>query len=1159
MRLFHLLNWVTITFFLLTPLFIYTQESQPWVIHAPAGDAFTEINPEGKTIIPNGRFVTPLGKVLEVAPHPYGLTLSQDGSIAVTANCGIRPLSVSIIRGVTQDFPSVSQIPKGYGTEEGVLAAVYMGLAISPNNKQLYIAGGQEGKVFIFDLASEKKISEIVCDTTWKGKTYSSSYIGDMVLDQEGRFLYAVDQLNFRMIVIDTKSQEIVHSIPVGRYPFGITLSPDESKAYVANVGMYEYEVAYTFEPNDPSETRINKPIYKYLSEEAEKGIASDTLNVPGLGDPLSPESFSVFAIDLKSEVPTVTAKIKTGIQIGEILEEVPAVGGSSPNSVVATNQYVFVSNGNSDCITVINAETEKIEKEIFLNPDERLNNLRGMIPYGLAISPDGKRLYVAESGINAVGIIDIPSMEVLGHIPTGWFPSKLQVSRDGKKLIIANAKGYGSGPNGGSNFEIGPEGSYIGNLMKGTVSVCDIPSDDRLSALTQQVLDNNFLFRKASDPVFSDRKNNPIPLYPGEKISPIRHIVFIAKENRTYDEVFGQLEKGNGEPALARYGSNVNLVSAIGDTLKDLTIAPNHLTLAKTFAVSDNFYVDSDVSVDGQKWLIGLYPNEWAETNVVNQYGGARSYNGDTTAPGMALLGAGITPEDFNEAGSMWEHLDRNGISLFNFGLDLRITPYQAKAGYEPGYIRTVINNPVPAPLYDNSSHLFPSYNMSIPDQFRADIFIQEFEERWIGTDEQMPAFMTIRLPNDHGAGTRPDAGYPYRQSYMMDNDLALGRIVEYLSHTPYWKNMLIVITEDDAQGGVDHIDAHRSICLVISPYVKKGHVSHTHISFGSLMKTFWHILGIPYLNQYDASATDLYDFFTAEPDFTPYKTLPVDPEVFNPELALDPFDRDFDWESLKASPALDNTETMQDMSAADDMIRAKYQPFAPLIEPESKRFMDTLRVSMKNVVYDAEIRYTLDGSDPTSTSELYKEPFTIRQTTILKARAFSVYDTQSRVSQRTYTQTEILTAVDPGNTKEGLSYSYFEGNWVQLPNFSELTPDRTGIVDLPNIEAVSPRSDHWAAIFEGYIEMPEDDLYTFYLSSDDGSVLYIDNEMVVNNDGSHSQRTVSGNIGLQKGKHPFRLEYFEDFDSQSLLLEYESDKMSRSAIPKAAFSHKE
>jgi hypothetical protein len=218
-----------------------------------------------------------------------------------------------------------------------------------------------------------------------------------------------------------------------------------------------------------------------------------------------------------------------------------------------------------------------------------------------------------------------------------------------------------------------------------------------------------------------------------------------------------------------------------------------------------------------------------------------------------------------------------------------------------------------MPGPLRERTSRKFATYNTSIPDQFRADMFIEEFEERWLGDGATMPAVITMMLPNDHGAGERPADGYPFVESYMADNDLALGRVVEFLSQTPYWPEMAIIVTEDDPQGGVDHLDAHRSILMVISPYARRDFVAKTHYSFGSIMKTFWHVLGLPYLNQYDAGATDLADFFTATPDLTPFSALSPDLRIFDPQLALDPLDEGFNWEALSESPALDDVEVMQ------------------------------------------------------------------------------------------------------------------------------------------------------------------------------------------------------------------------------------------------------
>jgi YVTN family beta-propeller protein len=904
------------------------KQVDPWIASAPAGDRFVEINKTGETVIPNGRLLTPAGKSIVVAPHPFGLTLSPDGNTAVTANSGTSPLSITIIRNILSEHPEVQQIPPGPATDRGVLASVFMGLAVSNDNSVVYVAGGQENKIFIFDLKTGEKKGFIDCSFQSDTVDYTHGYIGDLTLSKDGKKLYAVDQIGFRMIIVNTETNQPEHHVPVGRYPFGICLSPDEKKVYVANVGMFQYSMIKGITQENVVEKALEFPPFAYGSDEMVEGIHTDSLEIPGLGEMNSPEAFSVFTISLENpNEPEVIAKTKTGHLVGAMVEDIPAVGGASPNSLVATTDYVFVTNGTNDNISVISIEKDTIVNTIYLKPDKRIKQFRGVIPFGLALSPDNQKLYVACSGINAVAVVDAKNLEVLGYIPTGWFPAKLKVSNNGKQLIVANAKGFGSGPNGGSTFNRGPEGSYIGALMKGTVQVLDIPSDDELKLFTEKVVTNNFNFEKASSEKFTERTNNPVPLYPGEKESPIKHIVFISKENRTYDEVFGQVEKGKGDPELARYGRNVSFTNSNGTaSVQNADVMVNHLKIVRDFAISDNFYVDSDVSADGHRWLVNTYPNEWTETCTAASYGGNRRFRFDSKAPGVyAMNGAAgaIYPEDYNEAGSMWDHLERNEIDFFNFGFSIMFEPsiYEAQFKYQGN--RHYINYPLPQPIWDRTSKEYPTYNMAIPDQFRIDQFKKEFNEKWMNGNETMPSLMTVIIPNDHGAGDRPEAGYPFRESYMADNDLAVGRIVEFLSHTPYWENMLIVITEDDAQNGVDHVDAHRSVLMLISPWVKRDYVSHTHYSFGSIFKTFWNILGLPYLNQYDAGANDLADFFTEQPDYTPYSAVAVDSRIFEPQKALDPFDENFDWEALEESPVMDDKEDMIRESKEKDEYR--------------------------------------------------------------------------------------------------------------------------------------------------------------------------------------------------------------------------------------------
>src|SRR5664279_1362209 len=788
------------------------------ILSAPAGSLYTKIDKNGTTVIPNGRLLTPAGKSFEVAPHPFGLTISSDGETAVTANSGVSPLSISIIHNLSTT-PEIMQVPPGNSDNSGVLESVFMGLAISPDNKKVFVAAGQENKVLVFDLQTGNKIDSVDCYKGENGGSYPDGYIGDITLTGNGYYLFAVDQVNFRMVIIDTRKMKVINSVPVGRYPFGIALSHDEKKVYVANAGMFQYSKIGNIEEKSEIKKALAFPAFAYNTSEMRDGITIDSMLVPGLGDPNSDLAFSVWAVSIEDiGNPRVTARIKTGVLVGQMVDGIPAVGGSSPNSLVATTDWLFASNGNNDNITVIDLKTDVVVKEIALKPDESVKQFRGVIPFGLAVSPDEKQLFVAESGINAIGVINLSSFKVAGHIPTGWFPSKLKISPDGKNIIVTNAKGYGSGPNGGKNFKEDGEGTYIGNLMKGTVSVIEIPSELDLKKMTARVIKNNFSKQKASD-LLKSHVNNPVPLYGGQKESPVKHIVFISKENRTYDEIFGQLKNSNGDESIARYGHDISF-SNKAKTLKveNATVMPNHLKLAEQFAVSDNFYVDSDVSADGHRWLVNTYPNEWVETCTPASYGGNRNYKPASKAPGsLGMNGAAgaIYPEDYNESGSMWDHLERNKIDFFNFGFSVMFEPAFYDNSYKYTGIKQFANFPVPAPLFGRSSRQYATFNMAIPDQFRISQFIKEFNEKWTTDGKILPQLLTVIIPNDHGANERPEAGYPFRESYMADNDLAVGRIVEFLSHTKYWKDMAIIITEDDAQNGVDHIDAHRSVLM--------------------------------------------------------------------------------------------------------------------------------------------------------------------------------------------------------------------------------------------------------------------------------------------------------------------------------------------------------
>jgi YVTN family beta-propeller protein len=522
---------------------------------------------------------------------------------------------------------------------------------------------------------------------------------------------------------------------------------------------------------------------------------------------------------------------------------------------VLALEDRVYISNAHDDSVTVISAKDRKILTEIPLRVP-RLEAFRGIMPAGMAYDPVNKWLLVAEAGINAVGVIDTASNALIAHLPVGWLPTRVVISGD--RVFVANTRGAGTGPNLRRPLMEFGEQPF---LHRGSVSTFIIPAKSELPKLSGTVYAANGFVPTAQNP------EQAAPALP----AAIRHVVLIVKENRTYDEVMGDIPQAadsmNGHvraanyPALARFGMH-----GLADgrrthfSVKDAAITPNHHLIARRWAFSDNFYADSDVSAGGHHWLTGAYPDLLTLSGLLTAYGGQREF-----VPGSD---SSTLPEEQPEAGTLWHHLERNGISFRNFG---------------EGFDLTSTNVPMPDPLYRNTSREYPGFNMNIPDQYRADRFIAEAGERYGKDGTRFPGFVFIRLPGDRLGKERPEDGYPYQASYVEDNDLALGRILEYLSHTPWWREMAVFVTEDGAQGGLDHVDSHRTVLLAAGPYVKRNYITHTNSSFPGLLKTIFELLRMPPLNLMDATAAGLHDIFSNEPDFTPYDPLIPDVRIFD------------------------------------------------------------------------------------------------------------------------------------------------------------------------------------------------------------------------------------------------------------------------------------
>jgi YVTN family beta-propeller protein len=864
---------------------------------APAGIRPALRRPGAASILPGGRIISPLGHQYVTGPGPFGLAVSASGKTLVSANSGPDRFSLTVLEQEKSGAWQVHQImaPKKKKSkpsesdgdakekEDDQWHSVFMGLAFA-NEHSVYASEGNTGRVRMVDLATGEP--RRIYDLNRDG--FSDSFTGDLAFDADRGVIYVLDQANFRLVAIDVKKHHVLSSLRLGRLPFALALSPDKRKAYVTNVGMFEYKPLPGVERRNLRETGLPFPAFGFPSEESRNGVRRETakgpIDVPGLGDPNVREANSLAVISLDDPAaPKLETFVRTGLPFGEGTD-----GGSSPSGVVATADRIYVSNAHNDSITVIDAKTNNISGQIEIRIPG-LEKLRGVLPIGMAYDQDTGWLLVAEAGINAVGVVDTRESKLIGHLPAAWFPSRVLV--DSGKVFVANVNGQGTGPNvWQEGFPSGAEGSpaFIGTMRRGSISAFPLPAASALAAASETVMENNGM-RPRNEP-------------PAALPAAVKYVVLIVKENRTFDEVFGDIQRladGTtvmGAPAIARFG-RMGHAAGKGNrlSLQRVDVTPNHHTLAARWTFSDNFYADSEVSVDGHHWLVGAYPDAWTESSFRASYADGRDFRFPTTAPGRFSFAEGnssVHPEEQPEGGTIWHHMARNSIAFRNYGEGFELAGGDEGTGYKPTGARFVTNMPIPEPLFSNTSRNYPMFNTNIPDQFRATQFINEIQEKYVKGGEPFPRFIYIHLPNDHMTAPRPQDGYPYEASYVADNDYALGRIVEFLSQTPWWRQMAIFVTEDDAQGGRDHIDAHRTVFMGIGPYFKRDHVSHVNTSFPGMLKTIFRLLGLPPLNLFDAVASDLSDCFTNTPDFDGYHVVPEDRRLFDPAAAREPLD---------------------------------------------------------------------------------------------------------------------------------------------------------------------------------------------------------------------------------------------------------------------------
>lgn len=637
------------------------------------------------------------------------------------------------------------------------------------------------------------------------GTSLAGSFDAALKTDASGQRLAVVPlTANNRLALVDLDKAAVVGTAPTGIAPFGAVMSSDGTVAYVSNWGG-----------------RVATP----KDRTAPTGSATDADRV---------------VIDQRGIASTGTV---TRIDLGQRRTTHTIPVGLHPTALVwdESHSRLYVANANADSVSVIDTSSQSISRTISIQPfREKVN---GVAPTALALSADGKQLYVACGGINAIAVVNTGSGRVEGLIPTPWYPNALALSPDGKKLAVTALLGIGSG------WREEPKKRFV-HSYRGTVNVVDVPDPAQLASYTTVVAENNRIplaGSSASPTVRNAGKARPIPIpaRSGEP-SPIEHVVFIVKENRTYDQVFGDLPQGNGDPSLVMFGRDVT---------------PNQHRLAEEFVVLDNFYATGGNSADGHQWI--TQANETAYCMWPGYTG--RSYPFD-----------GNDPIAYASGGFLWDYAIASKRTVRVYGefipalrekVDRHALLQRWRKGESFSSVWSV-TSPIPS-LNANAALQFPSYTTQIPDVIRASIFIEEF--RQMEKDGKMPNLVLLQLPSNHTDGTRPGANTP--KAMVADNDLALGQIVEALTHSKFWPKMAIFVVEDDAQNGVDHVDGHRTVALAISPYVKRGHVDSTFYSTQSMVKTIELILGLPTMSLFDLIASDMRLSFTETADLRPFK----------------------------------------------------------------------------------------------------------------------------------------------------------------------------------------------------------------------------------------------------------------------------------------------
>ncbi|MGL4549694.1 MAG: bifunctional YncE family protein/alkaline phosphatase family protein [Gemmataceae bacterium] len=786
-----------------TPAAQPAQEPPPKVASKPLDRVLPGLQPDGSVQLPNQWSLKPAGRHLEVGDFPVNIAIHPTGEFAAVLCAGFGPHEILIVDLNPERTRVLSRVQ---------VPQAFYGLTWAPDGKQVFASGGEDEVVHAFDFDRGYLVKGKALDVSVPKR---KGVVGGIAFDPAGKDLFAASPWADALV----------------RVPL---VNPDNKKVIAFDPEIAKPEPKKG-EPPSPPDGR---------KDDAKKG------------DPEKPKEPQVFPyaclVEPGAKRCFVSLWARSAVAVIDL--ETNAVVTTWPTAEHPTEMLLspkgdalYVACANSTKVSVIDPATGKPLQTIHCALYPGAPN--GNTPNSLAMTPDGELLFVANADANNLsvfGIADRAQAKPAGFIPTGWYPTSVRFNAADKSLYVANGKGMSSKANRGGPNPLVPQArnlnEYIGQLLKGTLSVMRLPTPAQMTQHSKTAYDCSPL--RAGNAVRTEDRaaDNPIPAKVGDP-SPIKYCLYIVKENRTYDQVFGDLAagpnpRGNGEPGLCLFPEPVT---------------PNHHKLAKQFVLLDNFYVDGEVSADGHEWTMGAYATDFVEKIWPLSYRGGKIFgypsegNYNTIARGSG--------------GYLWDKCIEKNVSFRSYGEWIENGKTKPDGSFEDGTASVKA-------LEGKFDPKFRGYDLDYPDVKRAERFISELK-RFEAAGE-MPRMQVLRLPNDHTAGTK--VGAPTVTAMVADNDLALGMVVEAVTKSKFWKETAIFVIEDDTQNGPDHVDAHRSVALVVSPYTKRAVVDSTLYSTTSMLRTMELILGVEPMSAFDASARPMYHSFTAKPDLGGY-----------------------------------------------------------------------------------------------------------------------------------------------------------------------------------------------------------------------------------------------------------------------------------------------